>query len=446
MRLRGWMLTSLFALLVGAGLAQDEGDRLNLQGEINTRVQIRIAGRDSSRVTWFRSAASVDVTPIARERIVSKVGITVRTEGLPRPANWADLNQITKLEPVALSLDEAFVRFYDILPALSITLGRQKVHWGTADVVNPTDNFTTPDYSDPLVWDERRPVWMVHMGWEPIPALGGELVVKPIFAPALPAPGEWFTTKVLPDEEELRSFLVGEFIRQGLDSITAREMAALYDISRQEEMTLPGRDIRDVTWGGRLKSHIGVFDFSLSYLQGFDFLPTAEPVITVDPVRQHLDFVLKERFLSKRVIGADAAANIAGLGMWVEAGYSLYSDTLGKDGIAVVGGFDYSWSGFYTNLQFLYGNFPLAQLESKRGGFILGAIERRFLSDRLLARVGGVVDVSKRSFGLMPLLRLSPADGVEIELGGLFFSGVAGSAFGRLNSIREVFSGVRYRF
>jgi len=440
------MFILLFLLLLGRGLSQEEEKELNFYGEMNTRMQVRIAGRDSTRLTWFRSALSLGMVPIARERFEGKIGVTVRMDGFPYPEKWMDLTRVTELEPVAILLDEAFIRFYDVLPGLNLTLGRQKVRWGTADVINPTDNFATPDYSDPLVWDERRPVWMAHLGWKPLPALGGELGIKPVFQPAISPPGEWFSTNVLPGEEELRSFLVGEFIRQGLDSTTAREIAALYTISSREEIVLPGRNIRNATCGGRLKGHIGVFDFSLSYLHGYNFLPTVEPVMNVDPLNRRLDFVLKERFLSKQVLGADAAANIAGVGTWLEAGYALYSDTAGKNGVSLIGGLDYSWSGFYANLQFLYGDFPLAQSSAEKGTFILGAIERKFFSDRLLTRIGGVLDLKKGSFGLTPLLRLTPFNGIEIEMGGLVFKGDEGTKFARLNPVKELFGGVRYRF
>ncbi len=129
--------------------------QVQVQGDIRTRADIRFAAKDSISLTWFRTSASLIFIPVTNEKIDTRLGLTVRTAGFPRLTTAAGLTDPGQLEPVNILLDEVFVRLYDIVPGLTFTAGRQLVHWGTADAVNPTDNFTTPDYSDPLVWDER---------------------------------------------------------------------------------------------------------------------------------------------------------------------------------------------------------------------------------------------------------------------------------------------------
>ncbi|MGQ9708205.1 MAG: hypothetical protein ACUVUR_04960 [bacterium] len=421
--------------------------QMPIRGDIRSRANIRFAGGDSSRLTWFRTSVGLSFIPVTTEKIDSRVGFSVRTAGYPELAKAAELSNAGQMTPVCVLLDEAFVRLYDIVPGLTFTVGRQLIHWGTADAVNPTNNFTTPDYSDPLIWDERRPVWMVHFGYTPISALGFEFGAKPVFEPALAPPAEWYSRSVLPSEEELRSRLIQGLIRQGLDSLTARLVAASYTIIAREDIALPGRNIRDMTWGGRLKGHLGAFDVSLSFLRGYEFLPSVQPVTVINPQEKRFDFVLEERFFKKVVIGGDLAANIAGIGVWVEAAYNLFTDSLFNDELSVIGGLDYSFAGFYANLQFLHGQFPLSQIAAEPvQDFLLGGLEREFFSGRLLLRVGGVLDLKERSSGFVPLLRIAPVSGLELELGGLVFSGSEGSAFGALKEIKELSFGVRHRF
>jgi len=421
--------------------------QVSIQGDLRTRAHVRYGGKDSTAFTWFSTRASLSFVPVTSERLETKLGMTVKTNGYPFLTNASDLSDASKLEPVSFMLDEVFVRVYDILPGLNLTAGRQKVHWGTADAVNPTDNFTTPDYSDPLVWDERRPVWMVYLGYMPVGDFGIELGAKPIFEPAVATAPEWFSVAVLPDIEQLRNGLIQEFIRQGLDSLTARQIAAAYTITVNEDIKLPSKNVRDITWGGRLKGHLGNFDFALSFLRGYDFLPAVQPVTNIDVMEQRLDFVLKQWFPEKKVVGAELAGNLFGVGFWAEAAYAFYEDTLVKDEPSVICGFDYAVAGFYFNLQYLHGDFPLARLQKERvKDFILGAVERKLFTDRVLTRLGGVVDLKKGSFGLVPLIRFQPVGGFEIDLGGMVFSGGNGSAFAPLNEVDELFFGVRYRF
>jgi len=186
---------------------------------------------------------------------------------------------------------------------------------------------------------------------------------------------------------------------------------------------------------------------SASLFRGYDFLPYAIPVTTINPQTYTLDFVSQERYPRKTVIGADIATNWSGIGIWAEATYSLYDDSLPKNKLAVIVGADYSLAGFYANLQFLHGPFPLAMVQPESDfNFILGALEHKFFDDLLLLRAGGIVDVKNGSFGFLPVARWMPVNGAEMEIGGLLFGGKEGSAFKPLAQIIETFFGVRYRF
>jgi hypothetical protein len=162
-----------------------------------------------------------------------------------------------------------------------------------------------------------------------------------------------------------------------------------------------------------------------------------------------MSFSLQERYARRTVIGGDLATNVAGVGLWAEAAWSAYDDSLPEDELSVIGGFDYTLAGFYLNAQYLHGQFPLALAQTSAKpdkDFVLAALERKFFADRLLLRVGGAVDVKHGSLAFMPLVRWTPADAVELELTGAIFAGKTGSAFEPLEANDEACFGVRYRF
>ena len=419
----------------------------SFQAELQTKVHLRTNALDSLAISWFQTRANFSFIPVKSRNFDSKIGFELRANGFPKLTSANQLDQPSLFEPIDVLLGEAYFRLYDAIPGLTLTAGRQVVHWGTADEINPTDNIVAPDYSDPTIWDAKRPAWLIHSDYSPISSFGFELIAKPIFEPALTTPKSWFWIEHLPTTEQLRQELITSFINQGLDSLTAKTIASNYTITIKEDFQTPKNSIKNMSYGGRIKTHFSVFDMSGSLFRGYDFLPYFTPVTTINPQTHTLDFVAQERYPRKTVIGGDIATNLAGTGIWAEATYSIYDDSLPKNKLAVIAGADYSLAGFYANLQFLHGPFPLAMVQPESDfNFVLGALERKFFDDRLLLRAGGIVDVTKGSLGFLPLARWMPVNGAEIEIGGLLFGGKEGSAFEPLESIREIFFSVRYKF
>ena len=419
------------------------------EADLQTRLHLRTAALDSAAVSWFQTRAGLVFKPIETDRVGSKIALELRADGFPTLGSVTQLGEPGLFEPVQVLLGEAYVRLYEALPGLNLTAGKQLVHWGTADAINPTDNLNAPDYSDPLTWDARRPSWMLHAEYAPVSALGLELAAKPVFEPAMSVPRRWFWMDNLPSIEMLRAGLVQQLIGQGLDSATARQVASMYTIAAREDFQLPGNRLKDMTFGGRAKTHVSVLDLSASLLRGYDFLPNAVPVTTVNPESLSMDFSLMERYARRTVVGADAAANVGGVGLWAEAGYSLYDDSLPEDELSAIGGFDYTLAGFYLNCQYLHGQFPLAMAQTAGEpvkDYVLAALERKLFDDRLLLRLGGAVDAKKGSSAILPLVRWMPVSGLQMDVGGLVFNGKSGSAFEPLDDNDEFFVGARYQF
>ncbi|MBN2538151.1 hypothetical protein JXB37_07750 [candidate division WOR-3 bacterium] len=431
----------LLALVVGAG---------SFSADLGTRLNVRWPGEEGARLSWFQTRAALNFEPLRSNRVESRIGVELRADGFPALASAIEPGTAGEVEPVQVLLDEAFVRLFDLAPGLNLGLGRQQVHWGAADAVNPTNLLCAPDYTDPLTWDARRPAWLAHAEYTPLPQFGVELAWRPVFEPALTNTSGWFPASgFLPTEEQLRLGLARQFIEQGAPEDSAMAWAARYRVTIGEDLELPGRTLADGSWGGRLKSRLGPVDFSLSALRGYDFLPAVTPVTVVRPESLSLDFTLVERFPRATFIGGDLAADLFGAGAWVEAALTAYDDSLPDDRVDVILGADYTLAGVYANLQYLHGRFPLALARAEAetpGDYLLGAIERKFLDERVLLRLGGVVEVTDGSWGLLPLARWMPFSGVEVELGGLVFAGTEDDAFTPVADCDEAFLGLRYRF
>lgn len=417
------------------------------QAKFKSKLHLRANALDSAAISWFETRVNLGFLPLRSRKFDSKIEVEIRTKGFPKLTSTNQLDEPSLFEPVDVMLSEAYFRLYEVLPGLSFSAGRQLIHWGTADAINPTNNIVAPDYSDPIVWDAKRPAWLIHTEYMPIPWVGLELVAKPVFESAMVPPKSWFWIENLPTTEQLRRGLIASFISQGIDSLTAQTIASNYTITVSEDFQLPKNTLKAMSYGGRIKTRFSIFDVSASLFRGYDFLPYATPITTINPEAFTLDFVLQERYPRQTIVGGDIATNLLGIGIWAEAGYSFYNDSLPKDKLTFIAGADYSFSGFYTNLQFLRGPFPLAMTNPKADyNFILGALERRIFDDRLLLRAGGIIDVKKGSYCFLPLVRWMPISGLQFDIGGLVFGGKANSAFKPLEVIKEVFFGVRYQF
>lgn len=415
-----------------------------LDGEVSSRIQLRLGALDSAAVSWFETRAVLGYSPDLGERVRGRLGFELRADNLAAIGSYGELADPGRREPVSLLVNEAWLGFPDVLPGLGVTLGRQKVHWGTGDGVNPTDNLCAPDYSDPLIWDARRPAWLALAEYAPVQAFGIEAALKPVFEPALVTTSRWYGVDLLPSVEALRDGIRLGLIGNGYDTATARQVAGLYNITVAERLDLPANSLENLTGGLRAKTHFGSIDLSASILRGWGFLPVYSPVTVIDSFDYR--FTLAGSFPRRTVVGADFAADLAGVGLRAEAAYSLYDDSLPDDELELIAGADYSIAGFYLNAQYLRGGFPLALAAGAGKDFLLGAVEREFFDTRLKLRLGGAVDLHDGSYAFQPLLTIRPVSVAEVELGAMLFGGDAGSAFAPLANNDMALVGARFRF
>jgi hypothetical protein len=214
-------------------------------------------------------------------------------------------------------LDEAYVDFRQ--GALDLRIGKQRMAWGTALQINPTDVLNPIDIEDPM--GDKLPIWALLGDYY----LPGDWKITGVYIPYLQPAQEVLPTTPptivpLPD----KTFANGEYA---------------FKITR---------------FG------LGSFDFSLSYFNGWERFPHPAG------------------FRPLEAFGVDLAGALGDLGLWVEA--QLARATPGEDFLHFIVGGDYRLdNGLYLAAQYYYRDgedYLLGALEKDLGlhKFKLGAL------------------------------------------------------------------------
>ncbi|MBF0442579.1 MAG: hypothetical protein HQK54_11790, partial [Oligoflexales bacterium] len=225
----------------------------------------------------------------------------LRNMGLSGVKKSDDLTDKDKVSPYNLDVREAYGDLYGFLSDnIDLRVGRQRIAWGTADRISPTDNLNPLDLED--IWDFGR-----HLGSDAIKAtyykndFSLSVVYIPIFTPA-----------VLP--------------RGNYAMALAPQMAAPAGLSvqtRSDTVVLPENDISHASSVGLKlaeKNFMGL-DLSLSYVHTRDSLPMVESVALSPAGTSPAAVNLAGRLIYPRmnILGADLAGSISSVGVWMEA-------------------------------------------------------------------------------------------------------------------------------
>ena len=205
--------------------------------------------------------------------------------------SWdVDVGDRTRQRP-ALSVRSANATLYR--GRFSVDLGKQFIRWGKADIVNPTDRFAPRDFltvttSDFLAVTGARVAW------------GGDAdSVEGVWVP-------WFTPSRIPLYDKRWTVLPEEV--SGFDVI-------------DDGATFPGGS----QWGARWNHLASGHEFSLSYFDGHNHLPSidtaAYPTFAPPPA-----LALAQRFPRMRMAGGDLAWPLPWFTVKAEAGYFTSPD------------------------------------------------------------------------------------------------------------------------
>jgi len=370
-------------------------------------------------------------------------------------------------EPFELSLYEAYVKVnHFLLRDLDLTVGKQRIQWGTADKLNVVDNLNPVDFANFLTFDpdyylERRPQTALNFEFYPLKNTKLQLV--------------WLVNRQLSP------------LPAGFSEMLKANHSALAEpeINIATEKTA----LKNTNLGLRLSTVLLNIDLGLSYHLGNYSLPYIQGVETNDPLEQRPSQVYF-KYPKKQVFGLDLSGELESIGWWAELAriqpesvsawlrtyvliggqtvpVSLDFQLMEKSYWQWVIGADYTFSvasGFYINLQYLHGLFDEASFSSQsktyfglRKGmwfgqlqdYLAGKAELRFLKGDLKVAVNSMVELSSGNSSAIfyPSLEYKIHDAVFLQAGAILATGDrAASKFGSFSRDKVIYLMTKLNF
>jgi hypothetical protein len=459
MKTRILFFSMLLLVSVSSLTNAQEDNSLKLTGELLTDERLLLQDKNDWAWNENRLTLKLDKRIAGNSKFYSEVWL--RNIGLPTASQSADLYNKGIVDPYNLEIREAYVQLNDFLTKnLDVTIGRQRIVWGTADKLNPTDNLNPLDLEDILDFGRRRGSDAINLNYYLSNDFSLQGVFVPFFQPANMPVGVFATalnpTMELPQGMVLKSF--------------------------SDTVLMPRYNLGvSSTAGFKFKGFAKGVDFSVSYVWGYDGLPfvTKNAFIPVD-LSGGISIASELSFARTHIIGADMATSIAGIGFWAEAAtfvpekdvimtndlsafYPTSPVPVTKDSLLldktkpylkfVVGG-DYNFSdGSYLNLQYMHGFVHERGAENLNDYFFL-RYEKKFFNEKLkVAPIGGGFIVTnwnniKDNYALvyMPEVSYKATDNAEITISTVIFDGKGDNLFANLKDYNMVMFKLKYSF
>lgn len=431
------------------------GNTLKLGGYLQTDNRMRFKNEGEYSFHEYRLDLKTDAKPGENLYIYSELWL--RNIGFSEVNNSSDLSDKDKVSPWNLDIREAYADIYGfILKDMDIRIGRQRIAWGTADKLNPTDNLNSNDLED--IWDFGR-----HLGSDAIVLkyYAGNFTITGVYIP-------FFTPAVLPSGNESSALSPGMTPPPGLAIRTISDPYINMPKNNFKEGSIPGI---------KIGTKIFDFDFSLSYIYSRDDLPLMQimqkVILSPTGVPGEVDVSSELMYPRMHVAGVDTAGSLFNIGVWAECAVffpeEVYTITdlseLGlpeQNSVALkkepyakyVVGADYNFkSGIYINFQYLHGFIHERGRDNLEDYFMFG-LEYKFYDNKFkIIPVQGGVEIKdyneiKGNYAVIysPEFYYYPMDNLEICLGVRILDGKETTVFGRLNDNDEVFLRVKGSF
>jgi hypothetical protein len=457
-RIKLFQLLVLLILTLGITHAQ-EANSLKLSGELLTDQRFLLKSPNDWAWNENRLTLNLDKRVAGNSNFYSEVWL--RNIGLPDINSSSDLYNKGIIDPYNLEVREAYVQLNGFLTkSLDLSIGRQRIVWGTADELNPTDNLNPLDLEDILDFSRRRGSDAINLNYY----INNDFSLQGVFIP-------FFEPANMP---------VGIFANILNPTLEMPDGMALKSVS--DTLMMPKYNLGESSSAGlKFKGFAKGVNFSLSYVWGYDGLPFATKN-TFIPVDTHGGVNINSQLSYARthIIGADLVTSIAGFGVWAEAAAfipdeniimtndlsALYpqspvpvtQDSLildkKKPYIKFVVGGDYFFSdGSYLNVQYLHGFFHERARENLNDYFFL-RYEKTFLNNKLkIIPIGGGFIVAdweniqdNYALAYMPEIAYNPTVNSEITVSTTIFDGKGDNLFAQLKDYNMFMLKLKYSF
>ncbi|NOZ46276.1 MAG: hypothetical protein GXO79_05790 [Chlorobi bacterium] len=440
-------------------------ETIKLSGNLYNEQRIR--PQNNYNWSWNENRLDLQIQKKLKDKFKFYSNVWLRNITYPDYRTIYHLYSKDALYPYNLQLREAYVEIYDFLfKNLDVTFGKQRIAWGKADKLNPTDNLNPYDLED--IWDFGR-----HNGSEALRAIYyiNDFSVEGIFIP-------YFRPDNLPIGDWSTSLSTQIALPAGL------EVNNIYTSVIQPKLNLK----ENSQYGFKINGLLSGFDFSLSYLYGRDGLglPASTSLIPVDtqfvnfiPVAINTDIYASLFFPRYHIIGADFAGSVGPFGVWGEAAVfqptekSILTTDLSllypfspvpviqdsvildkKPFIKFVLGSDIQFgNGFYFNLQYLHG-FINERGKDALNDYFMGQLEKSFYNDKLkIVPVSGGLIISdwknvKNNYALIyaPEITYKPNDDIALTVSYRLLNGKGNNLFALLKDKDELIFKVLFNF
>ena len=106
----------------------------------------------------FYSKARLELKSWPTDDLLVVVSGEIRFYSMSGVASSSDLSNPGKQMPFDALPWEIYLKAHDLFaPGLDLSIGKQRITWGTADKLNPTDNLNPDDFSDIFDWGAKVP-------------------------------------------------------------------------------------------------------------------------------------------------------------------------------------------------------------------------------------------------------------------------------------------------
>ncbi len=456
----------MIILFVASGIvkAQDiiladpnpDENKLKISGELTTDERFLL--RDKHDWAWNENRLTLKFDKRITGNSKFHSDVWLRNIGLPNITSLSDLYNKGIVDPYNMEIREAYVQLYGFLSKnLDITIGRQRIVWGTADKLNPTDILNPYDMEDILDFGRHRGSDAINVNYYFKNNFSIQGVYIPFFQPAN-MPAGMFADALTPSMN-----LPQGMILKGFSDI----------------LLMPEYNLKNSTAGFKFKGSAKGVDFSIGYVWGYDGIPvntknTFMPVDTLGGVSIHSQL----SFMRTHNICADFATSIAGIGFRGEitafipdkdvimtndlsAFYPMSpvpvtQDTtmIDKPYIKFIIGGDYIFrDGSYLNIQYLHG-FIHEKGEKNLNDYFFMRYEKGFFNEKLkIAPVGGAFIITdwnniKETYTIayIPQVVYRATDDIEITFSAAIFDGKGDNVFAYMKDYDMFMFNMKYSF